>query len=86
MLNHPDLKNNAHAGQNLLKKQKIRNVESFQIELVFQEEEDDDVNLDEMDNESSEISYLDNKVCNLVFWIINYLKCLIFKKITKKVF
>lgn len=67
MLNHPDLKNNAHAGQNLLKKQKIRNVESFQIELVFQEEEDDDVNLDEMDNESSEISYLDNKVCNLFF-------------------
>ena len=68
MLNHPDLKNNAHAqdaGQNLLKKQKIRNVESFQIELVFQEGEDDDVNLDEMDNESSEISYLDNKVCNL---------------------
>ena len=68
MLNHPDLKNNAHAGQNLLKKQKIRNVESFQIELVFQEEEDDDVNLDEMDNESSEISYLDNKVCNLWFF------------------
>ena len=66
MLNHPDLKNNAqHSGQNLLKKQKIRNVESFQIELVFQEGEDDDVDLDEMDNESSEISYLDNKVCNL---------------------
>jgi hypothetical protein len=66
MLNHPDLKNNAQdSGQNLLKKQKIRNVESFQIELVFQEGEDDDVNLDEMDNESSEISYLDNKVCNL---------------------
>ena len=37
----------------------------LQIELVFQEGEDDDVNLDEMDNESSEISYLDNKVCNL---------------------
>ena len=71
MLNHPDLKNNAQdAGQNLLKKQKIRNVESFQIELVFQEEEDDDVNLDEMDNESSEISYLDNKVCNLWFFYI----------------
>ena len=66
MLNHPDLKNNAQdSGQNLLKKQKIRNVESFQIELVFQEGEDDDVNLDEMDNESSEISYLDNKVCDL---------------------
>ena len=67
MLNHPDLKNNAQVqdGQNLLKKQKIRNVESFQIELVFQEGEDDDVDLDEMDNESSEISYLDNKVCNL---------------------
>ena len=66
MLNHPDLKNNAQdSGQNLLKRQKIRNVESFQIELVFQEGEDDDVNLDEMDNESSEISYLDNKVCNL---------------------
>ena len=66
MLNHPDLKNNAQdSGQNLLKKQKIRNVESFQIELVFQEGEDDDVDLDEMDNESSEISYLDNKVCNL---------------------
>ena len=66
MLNHPDLKNNAQdSGQNLMKKQKIRNVESFQIELVFQEGEDDDVNLDEMDNESSEISYLDNKVCNL---------------------
>ena len=64
MLNHPDLKNNAQdSGQNLLKKQKIRNVESFQIELVFQEGEDDDVDLDEMDNESSEISYLDNKVC-----------------------
>ena len=74
MLNHPDLKNNAQdAGQNLLKKQKIRNVESFQIELVFQEEEDDDVNLDEMDNESSEISYLDNKVCNLRFFY--YLIC-----------
>ena len=44
MLNHPDLKNNAQiqdAGQNLLKKQKIRNVESFQIELVFEEDEDD---------------------------------------------
>ena len=69
MLNHPDLKNNAQdSGQNLLKKQKIRNVESFQIELVFQEGEDDDVNLDEMDNESSEISYLDNKVCNLWFF------------------
>ena len=66
MLNHPDLKNNAQdSGQNLMKKQKIRNVESFQIELVFQEGEDDDVDLDEMDNESSEISYLDNKVCNL---------------------
>ena len=66
MLNHPDLKHNAQdSGQNLLKKQKIRNVESFQIELVFQEGEDDDVDLDEMDNESSEISYLDNKVCNL---------------------
>ena len=66
MLNHPDLKINAQdSGQNLLKKQKIRNVESFQIELVFQEGEDDDVDLDEMDNESSEISYLDNKVCNL---------------------
>ena len=66
MLNHPDLKNNAQdSGQNLLKKQKIRNVESFQIELVFQEGEDDDVDLDEMDNESSDISYLDNKVCNL---------------------
>ena len=71
MLNHPDLKNNAQdSGQNLLKKQKIRNVESFQIELVFQEGEDDDVNLDEMDNESSEISYLDNKVCNLWFLFI----------------
>ena len=69
MLNHPDLKNNAQdSGQNILKKQKIRNVESFQIELVFQEGEDDDVNLDEMDNESSEISYLDNKVCNLWFF------------------
>ena len=66
MLNHPDLKNNAQdSGQNLLKKQKIRNMESFQIELVFQEGEDDDVDLDEMDNESSDISYLDNKVCNL---------------------
>ena len=66
MLNHPDLKNNAQdSGQNLLKRQKIRNVESFQIELVFQEGEDEDVDLDEMDNESSEISYLDNKVCNL---------------------
>ena len=71
MLNHPDLKNNAQdSGQNLLKKQKIRNVESFQIELVFQEGEDDDVNLDEMDNESSEISYLDNKVCDLWFFFI----------------
>ena len=70
MLNHPDLKNNAQdPGQNLLKKQKIRNVESFQIELVFQEGEDDDVNLDEMDNESSEISYLDNKVCDLWFFL-----------------
>ena len=69
MLNHPDLKNNAQdSGQNLLKKQKIRNVESFQIELVFQEGEDDDVNLDEMDNESSEISYLDNKVCIYYLW------------------
>ena len=72
MLNHPDLKNNAQdSGQNLLKKQKIRNVESFQIELVFQEGEDDDVNLDEMDNESSEISYLDNKVCDLWFFFNN---------------
>ena len=69
MLNHPDLKNNAQdSGQNLLKKQKIRNVESFQIELVFQEGEDDDVDLDEMDNESSEISYLDNKVCIYYLW------------------
>jgi hypothetical protein len=68
MLNHPDLKHNAQvqdAGQNLLKKQKIRNVESFQIELVFEEDDDDDINLDEMNNESSEISYLDNKVCNI---------------------
>ena len=71
MLNHPDLKNNAQdSGQNLLKKQKIRNVESFQIELVFQEGEDDDVDLDEIDNESSDISYLDNKVCNFKGFIL----------------
>ena len=66
MLNHPDLKDNAQAGQQPQAQslsKKIRNVESFQIELVLEEsseENDNDYDNNENEAELDDINYLDS--------------------------